>query len=241
MPLSPSHLVAHRGHQACFPENSLLAIIDAIAAGALQIEFDIQFTADGVPVLYHDQSMLRLSGQDAQITDLPCSQLGEYALFEPERFGLRFYRNPITPFSTLLPLLHQCPQVRFYLELKEESLEQQGVANCLHQLAQYLPRVPDNLVLISFNAEAVRHARAFGFAQTGLVLRDWSARNALLTQAQATVGFCNHHRIPIEQPITACCPILVYETDTPHRAAQLLQRGAAAVETFCIRALLEAI
>ena len=56
--------IAHRGlHLQGIPENSLAAFEQAIAEG-YAIELDVQYTADRVPVVFHDDSLLRLTGDD---------------------------------------------------------------------------------------------------------------------------------------------------------------------------------
>jgi glycerophosphoryl diester phosphodiesterase len=50
-------LIAHRGYQRHYPENSPLAIEKAIECGALFFEIDVQFSADGIPLLYHDDHL----------------------------------------------------------------------------------------------------------------------------------------------------------------------------------------
>ena len=46
--LTANQLIAHRGLQAHYPENSMLAIRKAFEAGAKHIECDIQLSSDGV-------------------------------------------------------------------------------------------------------------------------------------------------------------------------------------------------
>ena len=55
-------LVAHRGLQSRFPENTLLALKKAIDSGAKYIELDVQFSADCLPIIYHDHDLQRVSG-----------------------------------------------------------------------------------------------------------------------------------------------------------------------------------
>lgn len=236
--LSPEYLVAHRGHQNGFPENSSLAILDAIATGAQKIEFDIQFTADGAVVLYHDDDMQRLSGVDKKITDLTSLEISNYSASEPKRLGSRFSNNPIEFLDDILPIINKHGHIAFFLEIKEESLELFGEDACFANLQKVLKVIPDNLICISFDISAVRRAKKEGFKQTALVFRDWDNRNALLAEANADFGFINYTRIPLKEKIEAKKPILVYEVKHQLIAKQLLDRGAAAVETFCIRSLL---
>jgi glycerophosphoryl diester phosphodiesterase len=52
-------IVAHRGDSYHAPENTIEAARLAWAAGADAWEFDVQSTRDGVPVVLHDESLLR--------------------------------------------------------------------------------------------------------------------------------------------------------------------------------------
>jgi glycerophosphoryl diester phosphodiesterase len=58
---SSIEIIAHRGFAAHFPENTLPALEGALDAGASSLEWDIQVTADGVPVLIHDDALDRTS------------------------------------------------------------------------------------------------------------------------------------------------------------------------------------
>lgn len=236
--LAPELLIAHRGHQKNFPENSSLAMLDAIAAGARNIEFDIQLTKDGAIVLYHDEDMRRISGVDNKISRLNKAELSDYCASEPKRLGSRFSSNPIEFLDDILPLIKKHTHIKFFLEMKQESLIAFGEDSCFTALGHILREVPKNLIFISFDLPAVKRAKREGFTQTALVFRDWSERNALLAESLADYGFINYTRIPLKERIEADKPILVYEVKHQIIAKQLLDRGAAAVETFCIRSLL---
>lgn len=57
---------AHRGQWRDFPENSLPGITEAIADGAEIVEIDVRLTADGVPVLMHDETVDRTTNGTGQ-------------------------------------------------------------------------------------------------------------------------------------------------------------------------------
>lgn len=60
-------VIAHRGHSARHPENTLEAYRAAIAAGADIVETDARLTADGVVIAAHDPDLARLTGSNAAI------------------------------------------------------------------------------------------------------------------------------------------------------------------------------
>lgn len=49
--------IAHRGFAGQFPENTVAAVQGAVAAGADAVEIDVQPTADGDVVVFHDQRL----------------------------------------------------------------------------------------------------------------------------------------------------------------------------------------
>lgn len=63
-------ITAHRGSAFQAPENTLSAIEQAIRDGADYIEIDVQITADGVPVLWHDSDMKRVFGLKERISEV---------------------------------------------------------------------------------------------------------------------------------------------------------------------------
>jgi glycerophosphoryl diester phosphodiesterase len=83
-------IIGHRGASAVAPENTLASFRRAIEEGADGIEFDVQLSRDGVPVIIHDNTLRRtglrpervveLSAQELQTVDAGSwfSSIGEY-------------------------------------------------------------------------------------------------------------------------------------------------------------------
>lgn len=55
-----SQLVARCGQKQTFQENSVEAVQHAIGCDATAVEFDVQMTADYLPVISHNFSLLRI-------------------------------------------------------------------------------------------------------------------------------------------------------------------------------------
>jgi glycerophosphoryl diester phosphodiesterase len=72
--------LAHRGDWRNAPENSVAAMQAALAIpGCDGLEFDVRASSDGVPILLHDASLLRVQGVDAvpaALTAAECAELG---------------------------------------------------------------------------------------------------------------------------------------------------------------------
>ncbi len=76
--------IAHRGwHGAGRPENSLAAARAACEAG-YAIECDIQLSADGEAMVFHDDMLARLTRARGRLGDHPCAALRETALQDTE-------------------------------------------------------------------------------------------------------------------------------------------------------------
>ncbi len=73
-------VIAHRGFSSQYPENTMLAFERALALGADGAEFDVQLTKDGIPVVFHDESLKRITGDDQLIKDLTLRELKLYDL-----------------------------------------------------------------------------------------------------------------------------------------------------------------
>lgn len=66
---------AHRGASEYAPENTLLSFYTGIFMGANGIETDVQKTKDGILVLFHDDTLERVTGQSGKIADYTYSEL----------------------------------------------------------------------------------------------------------------------------------------------------------------------
>ncbi|MDR0396674.1 MAG: glycerophosphodiester phosphodiesterase [Oscillospiraceae bacterium] len=74
----PVQIWAHRGDSHNAPENTLSAFQLAIDAGADGVELDAQRTADGVPVVCHDDSIDRCSNGTGEVNFLKLAELRGY-------------------------------------------------------------------------------------------------------------------------------------------------------------------
>lgn len=72
--------IAHRGlHNDNIAENSLSAFKNAVEHG-YAIELDVQQISDGTLVVFHDESLSRLTGQDGYLQNLTKKELKNYKL-----------------------------------------------------------------------------------------------------------------------------------------------------------------
>ncbi len=73
--------LAHRGDWRQAPENTLAALLAAMAIpGCDGLEFDVRAAADGVPVLYHDPTLDRVHGIRARVDELTADELDVHGI-----------------------------------------------------------------------------------------------------------------------------------------------------------------
>ncbi|MDQ6959861.1 MAG: glycerophosphodiester phosphodiesterase family protein [Mariprofundaceae bacterium] len=168
----PIKLIAHRGYAARFPENTIVGIEAAVEAGAQCVEVDVQLTADGAPVLFHDRTLDRMCGVEGAIADYSLQQIAGFSASEPDRFGDTFAETPIATLSELVKLIRRFPDIRFFIELKRISIRRHGADCMLEQTVRILKGLQQQCTLISFDTEILGMARLRGW-RTGLVVEHW--------------------------------------------------------------------
>jgi glycerophosphoryl diester phosphodiesterase len=70
-------IIGHRGYAARYPENTLPSLEGALAAGCRSLEWDVHVSSDGVPVLFHDDTLERTTDGAGPVHDQPMDRLRE--------------------------------------------------------------------------------------------------------------------------------------------------------------------
>lgn len=109
-------ITAHRGCSARYPENTMSAFRAAAALGADCIELDLQQTADGVPVVSHDESLCRTTGVHRRVASLCCRDLQR--LDAGSWYATSFAGEHIPTFEEVLRLA-QRRKIRLNVEIKD--------------------------------------------------------------------------------------------------------------------------
>jgi glycerophosphoryl diester phosphodiesterase len=73
-------VIGHRGAAALAPENTLASIRAAFEAGADMAEIDVRLSAEGRPVVVHDETLERLFDRRSRVDELTQQQLANYGI-----------------------------------------------------------------------------------------------------------------------------------------------------------------
>jgi glycerophosphoryl diester phosphodiesterase len=236
-----SNLVAHRGESSRYPENTLAALAAAIDAGARHVEFDVQFSHDTIPVVFHDLYVERTTGLCGRILDYPVDRLKAMRINGTTHANASLVDTTIPTLHQAIELLNRNPEVTAYVELKRQSLEHFGLQPCIDRVIEALASAQFPWVLISFLYDALRYLRMHYDLPIGWVLHEYS--DTAKSQAQSLEPaylFCNFKRLPqIDQPFwQGPWQWVVYDINDPHQALSLLDKGAHMIETSCITEML---
>jgi len=141
---------AHRGASEYYPENTLSAFYAGLDMGANGIETDIQRTKDGVLVLFHDDTLTRVTGAEGGIEDYTYEELLRFTVHN--KTGDRF--DKITTLEDFLTYFGW-RDLTFAIELKMDGVAEQTI-DLLERFG-----VREKVILTSFNPDSIRAAKAY--------------------------------------------------------------------------------
>jgi glycerophosphoryl diester phosphodiesterase len=237
-----TQLVAHRGNAFEFPENTLLALQSALELGVRHIEFDVHLSADLVPVVMHDENLLRCAGVDRDALAMHWEELQQISVHEPLRLGEQFLGTRIPSLAQVVTLLQQYPQAIAFVELKRASIRKHGAQFMVQRIYALLKPVVKQVVIISFDLAAITYARSFAQLPIGWVLTEYSTLTALTADAALPEYlFCNHNKLTANHSPLWHGPWqwVMYEVSSRSEAVNLFALGAHLLETMQVRKLLD--
>ncbi len=113
-------IIAHRGARDEAPENTGSALQRAVDLPVDGVEFDVQMSSDGVPVLYHDRTLFKVARRRSKIGDLQRKELEQ--IDWGRWYHKRFTGEPLTTLEMALTILKDCP--RICIEIKSHPDDQ---------------------------------------------------------------------------------------------------------------------
>lgn len=237
-------VIAHRGASASAPENTLAAFELAVELGADRIEFDVHLSADGQPVIIHDDTVDRTTDGRGRVRDLTLDQLRR--LDAGAWCGERFRSQRLPTVDEVVERFRG--RIGFAIELKAGSRVYPGIEDLVVSLLEGYHLVEDALVL-SFDPQALAAAARRNPRSRRVLLVDRpkvGGLDAAAAQAQATaVGLSRTlaSRQRLHTAREAGLDIYVWTVNDPSAIDELLEADPAGIITdrpdlarACIRA-----
>ena len=126
-------VIAHRGASARAPENSMAAVEQAIEEDADWVEIDVQETADGQVVLFHDSDFMKLAGNPLKIWEATQEDIAEIDI--GSSFDPRFSDQRVPLLSDVLAACKD--NMNILIELKYYGHDQQLEQRVLDLVQQH--------------------------------------------------------------------------------------------------------
>lgn len=232
--------IAHRGLAATWPENTIVGLKAAVDAGAKYIEFDVQMSADGVPVLSHDESLLRTTGVEGVVMDWHLEQLKALDAGETKRFGNKYQGTPMATLADAVAYIATTDVEAFFVDTKDASIERFGVEPFLNTIMQVLGKEQRRAVITCQNLELLHSARQRGMPTAWVAVKLDAEAKTHAEQLRPEYIFC-----PLEEVANAG-PMLwrgewkwaVYGVENMDDAEHVTARGADYIETKTIDTML---
>lgn len=122
-PGSAVRAVGHRGAAAVAPENTLPGFRHAVEVGAHGVEFDLQCTRDGEPVVIHDETVDRTTDGSGAVAEMSLADLKELDAghaYTPDRGRSYPYRGRDVRIPTLGEVADVAGRLPMIIEVKSE-------------------------------------------------------------------------------------------------------------------------
>ncbi|ODN42853.1 glycerophosphodiester phosphodiesterase family protein [Piscirickettsia litoralis] len=232
-------VIAHRGASAEYPENTWLAFEQARLQGARWLELDVWVSAAGVPVVFHDESLTRMTNGVGKITEVSSEYLSSLKI---KQRGKLFKNERIPYFEDVLVWLDKY-QLSANIELKslEASSNLQLSAKIICDLIKCFPSVA--LIISSFStALLIEVRRQLPDYRLGLLVNIVSPERwqekidehlAMFKRLNCFSLHVNERGLDQNQARQLkqlfACPLLSYTVNDVSRAKELLSWGVDAV------------
>ncbi len=236
------YLVAHRGLLELCPENSMTGLEAALKCGADYVEFDVQSTADGKLVVFHDDDLARTTGISGNLLELTYEQIKEISAHEPDRFSDKYHGESIPRLKDVVGVLQKYPTAKAFVEIKTETLEKFGV-NIIHQLLLELAEIKDRCIIISYHYKALEEVKKTAASKLGWVLHSYDHDSYQKAKSLgADYLIVNYHKLPEnEKPWSGNWKWMVYDITDPELAMHYTNLGIDLIETANVCSMLEAL
>lgn len=236
--LYPSAVIGHRGAAALAPENTLASIRRAAADGAGMVEVDVKLTAEGRPIVMHDDRLERTTDGIGAVASTTLDALG--ALDAGSWFDAEFSGITVPTLEELLETVLELG-IGLNIEIKPcPARDAETTEAVLATAGAMWPADRPPPLLSSFSRECLARARDLtrGWSRdwpraliADTLPGDWAEARLILDLAAVHLG--DHRLDPgTIAGIRAGGPaVAVWTVNDPDRARVLLDAGADAIIT----------
>jgi len=220
--VQPNHrplILGHRGAPREAPENTMRAFRLALEQGADGIELDVQPSADGVPVILHDDTLDRTTDATGDVSRLTWERI-------------RAARAGGEPVPRLEEVAAWAAETGAFLNVEIKRPGVEATALAVIESAGLGPRT----IFSSFLPESVAEVRRLApDAACWLLTETWGPHVLQLAAELRVGGVCLDVRLAtpaaLDQLRAAQLPVICWTVDRPERMGELLRAGVRGIIT----------
>lgn len=202
-------IIAHRGAMIEAPENTRSAFNKALSYSVDGLELDVHVTGDGIPVVYHDESLQKINGSFKSIADFAFKDLSR--LDWGAWFSTAFKGEQVLTLEEVLTAYGD--KTRLLIEIKPapkkvyQKLYSRLAVLVTESIRNIIPqeKIP-NLFILSFDPEIIKSAY-LNDSDLNYVLNLESQTindNSLNIDPEILYGYCLEHDILTAQFVETC-------------------------------------
>ncbi len=228
MTLKLPKVIGHRGAAGYAPENTLASIRAAADLGVKWVELDVKLTKDNIPIIFHDDDLMRTTGVAGLVAETSYADIRE--LDVGSWYGESFIGTPIPTLEEAVDVLFELG-LGLNLEIKPCPGREKDTAEIA---VDYLSRIwdeRDNLLISSFQHVSLEAARdlapdmARGYLMGGSLPDNWQEMADYLEASTLNIGSRLVTPDIVEQVMDTGRPLLVYTVNDAMEARRFQHMG----------------
>lgn len=246
--LALPQVIGHRGAAAYAPENTLQGLHSAADMGVKWVEIDVKLTQDGVPIVFHDDTLDRTTSGSGKVAETKWEDIRE--LDAGSWFGDSFIDLRIPTLEDALEVIIN-RGLGVNLEIKPcPGREKETAEVMLDHATRIWPEEDAPPLVSSFQHVSIETALDLAPGWPRALLLDEKSDDyppgwkELADYLQVSAINCNGNAVTAEQIAEYLAterPVLAYTVNDPDMAIELLQCGVTGVFSDTPDVILEAI
>lgn len=228
MPLKLPKIIGHRGCAAYAPENTLEGINTAADMGVEWVELDVKLSKDGVPIIFHDDTLERTTNGYGAVAEKTCAELMDLEC--GSWFGESFSGIKIPTLEEAIDVLLD-RGLGLNLEIKPCAGREKETAEVALDILSQIWDDHDRLLISSFSNVSLEAAMdvAYDWHRGLLIPKEWPENWAELADylqvSSINVNAKTLTREHVESVMDMEKPILAYTVNDSMRARLLQSWG----------------
>jgi glycerophosphoryl diester phosphodiesterase len=232
-------VIAHRGASAYYPENTIASFTGAIKLGAGMVELDVQLTADGEVVVFHDEKINRCTNGRGRVVEYSLPALKKFDA--GSWFHKKFQGEKIPLLAEVLSVCKN--EIAVNIEVKTEAVADHITGGIEEKCLQIVEKsgMRGHIVFSSFDPRALIHLQQIDSSLPTAVLFEKKCYGSHLPSDIINflgAGAFNCSSKELNSKWLADLqfkniPFNVYTINSEKKMKQLLAAGAGGIFTNC--------